>query len=225
MCGSAITRIPRRRTCSGRLSRSGSASPMSRPRRPIPSAATSVRGRESQVLGRRGRAAGRGQHLPQAQGPRRADDGRARRSLRAARTVHRRRRLSRPRPATGSAPHRHGGDDAAGRQARELPPAGRCARQDRAPGVDHRHRRRRAVPAGSRFAIRPAGPGQDRLARRTAAVRDAATLRERRASTPGRDSARPMALPISRRRRPACLSWRRTSRACPASCAMAAPGY
>ena len=43
-------------------------------------------------------------------------------------------------------------------------------------------------------------------------------------STPGRASARPMVLPISRRRRQACLSWRRTSRACPASCATAAPG-
>ena len=50
---------------------------------------------ESQALVAAGRPPGRGQHLPQAKGPRRADDDRAVGPLRDARTVHRRRRLPR----------------------------------------------------------------------------------------------------------------------------------
>ena len=172
---------------------------------------------------RRGGAAGRGQHLLAAEGPRRAAHHRAGRPLRDARAVHRRWRLSRHEAVAGFAPHRHGRHDAAGRQARKLPHAGPRAGKDRASPMDHRHRRRRPEPARGRWrSLRGSTPlawngwangSRPRCRRSTAAAR----------SMPGPVAAKPTGSPISKRRQPDCRWSRRISTACPASSATARP--
>ena len=127
--GSAITPITRRPTCIGPRARApASASPMSPPRPPGRRAATSAPGRPRRHWCWRALAPGGAQHLLHPARPRRPAP------------LRRRGRLAMLPPFIDTAPFRpraggsdaaqarHGGDDAAGRQARELPHARRGAR-------------------------------------------------------------------------------------------------